>query len=139
MKNRAIEIHDSTLVEISVRDGQAVLRFSSAYIHESDGTPGVDAGSGWLQEALLRVGDAAVKRSFSKLPAGLLDGYIKLGDVVLSNLIPVPLNHIGVIELRLESWSDEAALIAGSSADLELIGEPKYVEEFRPDKNRQQS
>ena len=136
MKNRAIEIHDSTLDAVSVHDGQAVLRFSSVYIHESAGTPGVDAGSGWVQEALLRIGDADFKRSFSKVPADLLDGYIMLGAAILNNEIPIPLNHKGIVELRLESWNDEVVLITGSGADLELIGEPKYVEEFRPDENK---
>jgi len=133
MKNRAIEIHDSTLDAVSVRDRQAVLRFSSVYIHESDGKPGVDLGSGWVQEALLRISDAVVKRSFSKFPAELLSGYIKLGSAILSNEIPIPLSHNGSVELRLESWNDEFVLINGSSADLKLIGEPKYIEEFRPD------
>jgi hypothetical protein len=132
MQNRAIEIHDSTLDAVSVRDGQAILHFPSVYIHQSTGAPGIDAGSGWVQEALLRIGEAVVKRSFSKVPADLLDGYIKLGDVVIRNVVAVPLHYQGIVEIRLESWNDEAVLITGSSADLELIGEPKYVEEFRP-------
>ncbi len=132
IKNRAIEMHDSTLDAISVRDGAAVLHFPCVYIHESMGTPGVDAGSSWVQHAQLRIFDPAVTRSFSKLPADLLDGYIKLGDEVLRNKIPIPLSYKGTVELRLESWNDEVVLIAGNSAELELIGEPKYVEEFRP-------
>jgi hypothetical protein len=132
MKNRAIEIHDSALDAISVRDGEAMLHFPCVYIHESTGTPGVDAGSGWVQEALLRISDAAVTRSFSKFPADLLDGHIMLGDAVLKNVIPIPLSHKGIVELRLESWNNEAVLITGSCAELELIGDPKYVEEFRP-------
>ena len=132
MKNRAIEIHDSTLDAISVRDGEAVLYFSSVYIHESAGTPGVDAGSGWVQEALLRIREAAVKRSFSKFPADLLDGYIMLGDTVLDNQIPIPQSHKGNVELLLASRNDEVVLITGRSTEVELIGQPKYVEEFRP-------
>lgn len=132
MKNRAIEIHDSQLDAITIRGGEAVLRFPKVYVHESTGTPGIDPGRGWVQEALLRISDAAVKRSFSKFPADLLDGYIMLGGSVLKNEIPVPLSHIGTVEPRLESWNDEVVLISGSSAQLELVGEPKYLEEFRP-------
>ena len=58
--------------------------------------------------------------------------HIKLGDEFLRNEIPIPLSHKGIVELGLESWNDEVVLIAGNSAELELIGEPKYVEEFRP-------
>jgi hypothetical protein len=132
MKNRAIEIHDSQLASISIQAGEALLSFSKVYIHESAGRPGVDEGSGWVQEALLRIGDAAVKRSFSKFPADLLDGDITLGESVLKNEIPIPLSHNGTVELRLESWNDEVVLISGGRAQLELVGEPKYIEEFRP-------
>jgi len=133
MKNRAIEIHDSTLDAISVRDGEAVLHFRRAYIHESEGTPGLDAGSGWVQEARLLIRDAVVTSSFSKFPADLLlGGQITLGNAVLSNVIPIPLNRKEFVELCLESSNDEAVSITGSSAELELIGEPQYVEEFRP-------
>jgi len=133
MKNRAIEIHDSRLDAISVRDGQAFLRFSAVYIHESPGTPGMDAGSVWVDEAFLRISDATVKKSFSKLPADLLGGHIKTGETILSNMIPIPFSHKGAIELQLETWNDEVVLIAGSGADFELVGEPKYVEEFSSD------
>jgi hypothetical protein len=136
MQNRAIEIHDSTLDRISVRDGDVVLHFAAVYIHQSAGTPGVDAGSCWVQKALLRMGGAVVSGSFSQLPRELLDGQIKIGTTVSRNMIPIPLDHKGDAELRLESWNDEAISIAGSSARLELIGDPKYVEEFQPNNKR---
>jgi hypothetical protein len=132
MNNRRIEIHDSKLDAVSIQGRDAVLHFPKVYIHESAGTPGVDAGSGWVQEAVLRITGAAVKRSFSKFPAELLDGYIRIGESVLKNEIPIPLNHVGIVELRLETWNDEVVLISGGSVRLELVGEPKYVEEFRP-------
>ncbi len=132
MKNRRIEIHDSKLDAVSLQAGDAVLHFPEVYIHESAGTPGVDAGSGWVQEALLSISGATVERSFSKFPADLLDGYIKIGESLLKNEIPIPLNHNGIVELRFETWNDEVLLIRGGSVNLELVGEPKYVEEFRP-------
>lgn len=57
------------------------------------------------------ISDAAVTRSFSAFPADLLNGHIMLGDAVLSNEIPIPLSHTGIVELRLESWNDEVVLI----------------------------
>jgi hypothetical protein len=134
MPNRAIEIHDSILDRISILDGYAVLDFSSVYIHQSTGRPLIDAGRGWVQKARLRVRNAVIDGSFSDLPRDLLDGHIKLGGTVLNNEIPIPLDYGGDIELRLESWG-EVVLITGGSAELELIGEPEYVEEFRPNRN----
>jgi hypothetical protein len=93
MQNRAIEIHDSTLDRISIRDGNASLYFAPVYIHQSGGTPGVDAGSGWVQKALIQIGGAVVKGSFSQLPRELLDGQIRIGAAVSRNVIPIPLDH----------------------------------------------
>lgn len=134
MPDRAIEIHDSTLDSISVLNGCAVLYFSAVYIHQSAGRPGIHAGSGWVQEARLRIRDAVVTGSATRLPCDLLDGHIQLGGSLLSNEIPIPLSHVGEVEVRLES-RDEVFLITGGSAELELIGEPKYVEEFRPSRD----
>jgi hypothetical protein len=45
MPNRAIEIHDSILASVSIAQGRAELTFSSVYIHQSEGKPGIDAGT----------------------------------------------------------------------------------------------
>jgi hypothetical protein len=134
MPNRAIEIHDSTLANVAVSQGRAELTFSSVYIHQSDGRPGIDAGSGWVQEAILRITDADAKGAFSQLPVNLDGGYIRLGEQLLDNVIPIPLRHTGPIELRLEAWpqAQEVVTISGGGAELELVGEPEYVEKFRP-------
>jgi hypothetical protein len=131
VQNRAIEIHDSVLDTIFILEGYAVLYFSSAYIHQSVGTPLVDAGSGWVQKARLRIGDAVIEGSFPEMPSDLQDGYIKLGGTVLENQIPILLKYVGAVELRIESWG-EVVLITGGSAELELLGKAEYVEEFQP-------
>jgi hypothetical protein len=134
MPNRAIEIHDSVLAEISFSQGEAQLYFSSAYIHQSEGVPLRDAGSGWIQKAILRIHDARVEGIFSQFPLDLWDGQIQMGENILDNEIPVPLRHQGTFKLRLEAWPQEKEVVTftGSSAELELLGEPEYIEEFRP-------
>jgi len=131
MQNRAIEIHDSVLDGLSIENGLAVLSFSTVYIHSSDGRPGRDPGSGWTQPAKLRISNASVNGSFSDLPRDLDDGYIRTDEAMFDNMIPIPLNHKGRVELRLESAGD-VVVIGGTQATLELLGEPAYVEEFRP-------
>jgi hypothetical protein len=134
MPNRAIEIHDSVLAAVSFSKGEAQLHFSSVYIHQSDGVPLRDAGSGWVQKAVLRIHDAKVEGAFSELPVDLSDGQTRMGQIVLDNEIPVPLRHKGAFELRLQPmWQgQEVVSFTGSGAELELLGEPEYVEEFRP-------
>jgi hypothetical protein len=134
MPNRAIEIHDSVLADVSFSQGEAQLHFSSVYIHQSEGVPGRDAGSGWVQKAVLRIHDARVEGAFSEFPVDLSGGEIQMGQNILDNEIPVPLRHNGAFELRLQAmWQgQEVVSFTGSGAELELLGEPEYVEEFRP-------
>jgi hypothetical protein len=134
MPNRSIEIHDSVLAAISLSQGEAQLHFSSVYIHQSEGVPGRDAGSGWVQKAILRIHDARVDGAFSEFPVDLSTGQIRMGENTLDNEIPVPLRHKGPFELRLQAmWQGQVSVsFTGSGAELELLGEPEYVEEFRP-------
>jgi len=134
MPNRSIEIHDSVLADVSFSQGEAQLHFSSVYVHHSEGVPGRDAGSGWTQEAILRINNATVEGSFLEFPVDLSDGKIQLGNQTLDNEIPVPLRHKGPFALRLRAMWQEQRVVSftGSGAELELLGEPEYVEEFRP-------
>jgi hypothetical protein len=134
MPNRAIEIHDSVLASVSFSQGQAQLYFSSVYIHQSEGVPGRDPGSGWFQRAVLRIRDAKMEGTFSEFPVDLTDGQTRMGQSILDNEIPVPLRHAGAFELRLQAmWKEqEVVSFTGSGAELELLGEPEYVEEVRP-------
>lgn len=138
MFNRVIEIHDSQLDRIVIEDGTAVLHFASVYIHQSTGTPAMDAGIGWVQRAILKIGDARIEGALSeelRESSGydahqLSGGSIRLDENISDNLIPIPLNATAEIELRLESWGYTVRVL-GTSIFLELVGEPEYVEEFR--------
>jgi hypothetical protein len=133
MPNRSIEIHDSILASVSISQGNAELHFSSVYIHQSLGVPGRDAGSGWVQRAILRIYNAEMKAEFSQFPVDLGDGLTQMGDDRLSNEIPVPLRYQGTFQLLLQAkWQAQEISFTGNGAELELIGEPEYVEEFRP-------
>jgi hypothetical protein len=134
MPNRAIEIHDSILAAVSFSRREAQLHFSSVYIHQSEGVPGRDAGSGCVQRAVLRIYDARVEGAFSEFPVNLSGGRIQMGESILDNEIPVPLHHKGAFELRLQAmWQGQVIVsFIGSAAELELLGNPEYVEEVRP-------
>jgi hypothetical protein len=130
--NSSIEIHDSVIDSVTKENGKATLYSSAVYIHKSLVKPGSDPGTGWVQKAKLTIADAVVKSTFTTFPGEVLAEYLKLGDETFDNEIPLPLNFNGDTELRLETWNDQVILVFGSGAELELIGEPTYVEEFRP-------
>lgn len=130
MANQAIEIHDSELKSVTVSNGNIVLELSPAYIHMSDGRPGIDPGTGWIQNAVLRVRGDAIAGSMSQLPCDLWDGYLKVNGQISDNLIPIPLDATGDIELHFTSRAGESVQVRGEGITLELLGEPKYVDDF---------
>ena len=139
MQNRAIEIHDSMLERIALQNGVAVLYFPQVYIHSSEGRPAIDAGTGWTQEALIRIENANIdgklsnesSEAYSGQAHCLSDGSLRIDGSVSDNLIPIPLDVKGDIELTLEWWGG-IVHVHGNSASLELIGTAEYVEEFHP-------
>ena len=139
MQNRVIEIHDSALDQIALESDVAVLHFAEVYIHSSEGRPAIDAGTGWAQAAVIRIENAHIEGEFSQESRDayggyahyLSDGSVRINRSVSDNLIPIPLDVQGDIELTLECWGD-VVRVHGNSVSVELIGTAKYVEEFHP-------
>jgi hypothetical protein len=131
MPNRAIEFHDSTFDGLETDGTNITLRFSAAYIHESNGEPGRDASSGWIQEVRLHVVGASLSGEILELPCDLWDGNIRLGSD-LFQMIPIPLDYKGTVEINLEQ--NGKIRVVGTGVRLELVGEPKYVEDFPGDR-----
>lgn len=127
--NAAIEIHDSTVAEIGERDGAVVVHFKPAYIHKSKGRPAFDSGTGWVQEARLIFSEASLSGDLPDWPCDILDGEITLGSERHSNLIPVPLEVAKFTEQRLVCDDIHTVTVTGRGVRLELVGEPRYVEE----------
>jgi hypothetical protein len=129
--NSIIEIHDSRVTEI-IEQGEAVLvHFQPAYLHKSEGRPGIDSGTGWLQEARLIFTEAAASGNFPEWPCDIMDGELIVDGERYAGSIPVPLEVARPVELRLMFDSIHTVSVKGGGVRLELVGEPRYVEEFR--------
>ena len=131
MPNRAIEFHDSTFDGLERDGANLTLRVSAAYIHESEGEPGLDAGIGWVQEVRLHFRNASTRGSMSELPCYLWDGQISLADESLQ-MIPVPLEYSGTVELKLveNGEVDGQVEVTGTHVRVELSGERRRMEKF---------
>ena len=142
MQNHVIEIHDSALDQINLEEGVAVLHFPEVCIHSSEGRPAIDAGRGGTQEAVIRIGNARIEGEFPKESREAYRGYahylyggsLAINGTISNNLIPIPLDVQGEIELTLECWG-YIVRVHGRSAKLELIGKAKYFEDFHPGPN----
>ena len=97
--NSEIELHDSVISEIHEIDRTVVVEFAPAYLHKSQGTPGLDAGTGWVQNARLRLTGATISGDRPLLPETLSEGSLRVGGLKHDNLLPVPLRVLGLVEL----------------------------------------
>jgi hypothetical protein len=115
-------------------NGSAIIIFSHAYVHESEGRPGRDPGSGWYQRAELMIGEAPEIGLPRAWPCEVSRGAIRLDETELDNVIPIPLAHDGQVQLKLEviddNGDDRVIEVSGRRAQLTMLGEAYYVEEF---------
>ena len=128
--NTIVELHDSIVAGITENDRTVIVRFAPAYLHKSEGRPGIDSGSGWVQAARLTLGNSAVSGVIPDLPCRIMDGDLVICGERHNNEIPVPLETTGPVELKLEFDPVQNITVTGRGARLELLGEPKYVAEF---------
>ena len=63
MPNAAIELHDSSVTAIRMEGSDVVIDLD-AYVHVSEGAPGIDAGTGWTQRVRMTVCDGVVRQKF---------------------------------------------------------------------------
>lgn len=129
--NSSMEIHDSILMRVETSAKQLKHSFEG-YIHKSQGRPGVDPGSGWIQNLILPIGNGTIEDAFQILPRDLVDGTLCIDEASMQNMIPIPLHASGRIMLKLmDKQSGENMTIRGDHISLELTGEAQYVEDFR--------
>src|SRR5512139_2612388 len=104
--NAALEFHDSKVVRVQ-RHGQSLTVVLAGYIHRSRGRPGVDPGTGWSQDAVLRFGGATIQGGFTSLPVRVWDGTVGTPEGLFKNVIPAPSSFDGPIHLELQSEAGE--------------------------------
>jgi hypothetical protein len=129
--NTTIEIHDSRVAGINRQDSTVIVHFLPAYLHKSEGRPAFDRGTGWVQEARLIFTEGSVSGDFPKWPCDIMAGEIIVNGERHTNLIPVPLGMENFTKLILNCDSIHTVTVTGNGVRLELIGNPKYVEESR--------
>jgi len=128
--NTAIELHDSRVIGITPSDSSVIVRFRPAYVHRSDGRPGFDPGSGWVQDCDLVVSEAVLESNFPVMPWVLDDGWLSFDDEVFENLMPLPLDVRGAVQFSARGLNGERQDILGTRATVSAVGEARYVELF---------
>ena len=133
VQNRIIELHDSTVGAISRVGNSLVVEFRPAYVHSSDGRPGLDPGTGWAQDADLVIREADCGPTAAELPAWISDGELIVGEERFPNVVPIPLDRRrDEVQLDLVMVTAETFSIRGRGVELKLLGDARFIENFRP-------
>ena len=126
--NRSIELHDSRLVALREKQGEAQIDFE-AYVHVSEGRPGIDPGTGWTMPVRMTIPSATVVRAFEGESLWITDGAITVGSTVLDNECPVTLDVADEVQIRFVGH-EGSLTVTGTGLRVEPTGDAKYVEEF---------
>ncbi len=126
--NQAIELHDSCIAGVEIRGHSVAVRLAPAYVHRSDGEPGVSAGSGWHQEALLQFHGAALQGK-PHAKAYISDGALVVQGRSLG-LLPVPFLASDGVTVSFQLTDGSLFRIEAQEIEAAVVGEASYVEAF---------
>ncbi|MGE5320945.1 MAG: hypothetical protein ACM3KD_12240 [Hyphomicrobiaceae bacterium] len=126
--SNGLELHDSRVSHIEWLNGVAVLHFSHACIHTSQGKPGRDPSTLWSREAELFLWEATISGALPPLPNAIDEGFLEVGGI-RHEVIPLPFKRKVGARLYLR-FADGATLeIIGKRPYIELLGTPIYLED----------
>lgn len=125
------EFHDSVLAGFTEEGAKCVLDFRPAYVHRSEGRPGIDPGDGFWQDLRIVVCDAKIKKPDLVLPADIDDGLLTVGEIRMSNIAPTQFREEKKVVMKLFTMAGGAEIeIEGTSIEVQTIGEPRFAEHF---------
>jgi len=128
--NREIEFHDSTLKEIKLNEGNAVLFFDEAYVLHSEGTPGLDNGTGWAQKINLNLKGVSIIEIPDDLPLDIDYGYFIIKGEKTTNMMKLPFSTDDEIEIVLFTQYGNKLHLKAKSALTQELGSARYIEDF---------
>lgn len=128
-ENAAIEFHDSHITSWRF-SGKNLVMSLRAYVHRSPGRPGIDPGTGWLQDANALIRDATLSRTLPDEPFELSEGSVEFDGQQLVNVVSLPFAISSSVRIRLETCEHGVFEIRGRGLRIEVNGEPTFVEAF---------
>jgi hypothetical protein len=127
--NRGVEFHDSDVQRIEAVHDSVLLVLDPAYVHVSQGRPGVDSGEGHLQLVELVFGGASWEGKLSRLSGQLSDGELMINGETFS-LLPLPFHANGEIAATLVFCDGARLKLIAKSVSCEANGPSRFVDTF---------
>jgi len=128
--NATLEFHDSEVRSVEPREASLLVTFSAAYVHRSNGHPGIDSGSGYVQAVEMEFLDATWNGPMTECVGRLSDGIVTSNGIARS-LIQVPFSSNGPVSSELQFSNGSLLSIRAQKLICRFAGEPNFVEVFR--------
>jgi hypothetical protein len=127
--NTALEFHDSEVSIIEVGTRSVRVLFSAAYVHRSEGIPGVDSGEGYVQAVELQMVNATWRGRLEECIGNISDGDLFVAGTPV-RLVPLPFEATDEIRLELQFTNGAALWASGTSVHIRQTGEARFIERF---------
>lgn len=105
------------------------LAFSEAYVHRSEGRPGIDGGEGYLQPAELVFCGASWPEPLTNDLGGISEGWLVVNGKKLW-LVPLPFSESGEISAEIVFKSGAKISISASFVACIPRGDAHFLEKF---------
>ena len=128
--NSGLEFHYSRVSSVKSKHEVVTVMFESAYLHRSEGVPGRDKGTGWVQPGSLEFTSASLTGTVDIGEGWIVDGSLRVDGADEVGLIPVPFNVAGTVAATFTFHNGCVLQVSGKSARLTLTGEARFVEAF---------
>ena len=125
------EFHDSQLTVLEEEADRCIVELHPAYVHQSDGRPGIDPGEGFWQNIRIVITGARLRKPDLRLPCPIADGYLTVGDIRVSTIVPTVLRKGGCVSLKIQPMDAAGEVeIEGIGIEVQPISEPQGFETF---------
>lgn len=128
MLKSAMEIHEAILESRSVSKNGDVVLVLSAYVHQSTGEPGVEAGSVTRERLEIRVASGKLDGEMPHLPVRIEEGQGECGGESYVNLLRVPVQKSEPFELELLALTGEEFRVTGPTASVRFLSRPAFID-----------
>lgn len=131
--NVSIEMHDSECLSVDIAETGTGFVLLDAYVHRTDGEPGVSPGEGGVQRIRMRFEGMTVQGQIGELPAGIYEGSLTVGASFQDNMVPFPATYPGPVRLYMMLSEDARTVeVIGQGVSIATEGEFHFVEQFTP-------
>jgi hypothetical protein len=128
--NLCLEFHDSEVRSVEPREGSLTVTFSAAHVHRSNGRPGIDSGSGYVQSFEMQFLGATWHGPTTEC-VGRLSGGIVISNDKTQSLIELPFSSSGPVSSELQFSNGSLLSVRAQKLVCGFTGEPNFVETFR--------